>query len=204
MIMNIAEAIKKARVDSNLSYRKLSDITGISHSHIRDIENGKYTPSFESAVTLAKALEINIRDIILSSYQAQLRQLLFELIETCDNNSIELSYNDWIQSNLPIQPLGVDKTKLQDTAFKIAQSLYSEPQENLLDKKLNTMDYIAKNSLHPALYEGLINTIDSLIVTTHVQNALKVKEKLEHFNLEIENENRALLESLDKRGVKNE
>ncbi|MBT2215688.1 helix-turn-helix domain-containing protein [Virgibacillus dakarensis] len=191
--MNFSEMIKTARAKLGLSYRKLSEQTGISHSHIRDIENGKHSPSFDNAVVLANALDINIKEVIISTYQSQLRGVLFDLIETCDKYEITIPYNEWIKSNLPIQPLGIEKTELHESAFKIAESLYSETNEQKLNKKLEFIDSISNSNYHSYVYSEVPELLEAINTTTQVQGIPKTNLMVSNFIKEVERENEKLL-----------
>lgn len=65
--MTIGEILHKRRKELNLSYRQLSNITGISHSHISSIEKGiepktkkPVRPSYEVIEKLARGLNVTI------------------------------------------------------------------------------------------------------------------------------------------------
>lgn len=191
--MHFAEMIKKARASLGLSYRKLSEETGISHSHIRDIENGKYTPSFDNAIKLASALDINIKDVVVSTYQLQLQNLLFELIEICDQQEIAIPYKEWINSNLPIQPIGIDRTKLHDLAFRIAEPFYTESNEQVLNKKLELLDYISYSKCHSFVYDDAPELLETLNKTALIQGIPYVKNRTSALIKTLKKENESIL-----------
>lgn len=199
--MNFSEMIKTARAKLGVSYRKLSEQTGISHSHIRDIENGKYSPSFDNAVVLANALDINIKEVIISTYQSQLRGVLFDLIKTCDKYEISIPYNEWVKSNLPIQPLGIDKTELHDSAFKIAEALYSETNVQKLNKKVEFIDSISSSQYHPYIYGEATELLEVINTTIQIQGIPNTNLKITNFIKELEKINGKLL---SRKGEENE
>ena len=52
------EALEVIRTRSGLSLRQLSQLSGVSFRYIRDIEQGRSTPSFPIVQKLAAALKI--------------------------------------------------------------------------------------------------------------------------------------------------
>lgn len=56
----IGEIIKKARLNKNLTQADVATDTGISRNYLSDVENGRYMPSVETLLTLARHLEINL------------------------------------------------------------------------------------------------------------------------------------------------
>ncbi|KGX84840.1 helix-turn-helix domain-containing protein [Pontibacillus litoralis] len=180
--MNFATVVKEKRAEANLSYRKLSEETGISHSHIRDIENGKHTPSFENAIKLASTLDINVRDVVVSTYQTQLRNLLFELIKTCDDYNVSIPYDVWVKSNLPMDPMGTEKMKLHDKAFEIVESLYNEKNENALTSKLEVIEWIARNpTTYSSIYKSVIPFIETVEDTSGIHGLPKAQSEVDQF-----------------------
>ncbi|WP_249871574.1 helix-turn-helix domain-containing protein [Oceanobacillus saliphilus] len=53
--------------ERNISLRELSDLTGISFSHLGKIERGEYTPSRTTVTTLATALGLDKNKLLLMS-----------------------------------------------------------------------------------------------------------------------------------------
>lgn len=56
--------MKTLRKKKGWSQTDLADKTGTTLSHINKIETGKYKPSFEALVALAKALEVSLDDLV--------------------------------------------------------------------------------------------------------------------------------------------
>ncbi|NOW84313.1 transcriptional regulator with XRE-family HTH domain [Clostridium beijerinckii] len=56
----LGEVIKKARIKKSLTQQELSEKVNISRNFISDIERGRYTPSTENLILLAKTLEIDL------------------------------------------------------------------------------------------------------------------------------------------------
>lgn len=63
-LLNIAERLKNVRETKNISVYKLSQISGISETHIRDLECGKRNPSFDTLSRLAKPLGLSLADMV--------------------------------------------------------------------------------------------------------------------------------------------
>ena len=61
--MNIEFLLKKIRDEKGMSLTKLSEKSGISTSHINDIEKSYKMPSLFVMVKLAKALDVNITEL---------------------------------------------------------------------------------------------------------------------------------------------
>ena len=56
--------IKEKREAMGLSLRDTSRLSGISHTHIRDIEDGRSIPSFEMVMKLLKAYMVDIEEFL--------------------------------------------------------------------------------------------------------------------------------------------
>lgn len=63
MILHIELLIKEIRKEKGITLEQLSKMTGVSTSHINDIENNKKEPSLSIAIMLAKALKVDITEI---------------------------------------------------------------------------------------------------------------------------------------------
>lgn len=57
--MDIEYHIYELRVSRNLSVRELSRLSGVSKTHINDIENGKTHPTVYTICLLSIALEVS-------------------------------------------------------------------------------------------------------------------------------------------------
>lgn len=55
--------IKEVRKEKNLTLAQLSERTGISKTHINDVENGLKEPGLSIMVSLAKAMDVQITDL---------------------------------------------------------------------------------------------------------------------------------------------
>ena len=61
--MHVEILLKEKRKERNLTLVQLSDRTGISTTHINDIENNIKEPSISMMVRIAKALDLKIEDL---------------------------------------------------------------------------------------------------------------------------------------------
>ena len=61
--MKLILHIKEIRKDKEITLKKLSSLTGISTTHINDIENNYKMPSLLMAILIAKALKVDIKEI---------------------------------------------------------------------------------------------------------------------------------------------
>ena len=66
-LMDIAERLKTARKAKDLSVYKLSQLTGVSETHIRDLERGDRNPSFDTLNRLVKPLGLSLADMFKES-----------------------------------------------------------------------------------------------------------------------------------------
>lgn len=58
------EYLRETRISLGLSISSLSEITGISTSHISRIESGKRKPSLEALEKLAESLELDFKETV--------------------------------------------------------------------------------------------------------------------------------------------
>ena len=66
-LLDIAKRLKNARESKNISVYKLSQISGVSETHIRDLERGTRNPSFDTLSRLVKPLGLSLADIFKES-----------------------------------------------------------------------------------------------------------------------------------------
>ena len=62
--LSIGERIAKLREVANLSQRDLAQMVGVSYSMIAQIERGTKTVSLQLGKAIAKALDVDILDVI--------------------------------------------------------------------------------------------------------------------------------------------
>jgi SOS-response transcriptional repressor LexA len=60
----LGEFIKEKREAMGLSLRDASRLSGVSHTHIRDIEDGRSIPSFEMVMRFLKAYTVDIGEFL--------------------------------------------------------------------------------------------------------------------------------------------
>ncbi len=61
--MDIAEKLRTTRKSKKISVYKLSQMSGVSETHIRDLERGDRNPSFDTLDRLAKPLGLSLADL---------------------------------------------------------------------------------------------------------------------------------------------
>ena len=80
--MDIAERLKTVRKSKNISVYKLSQMSGVSETHIRDLERGDRNPSFDTLTRLAEPLGLTLSDLFNESDEvAYLNSEEKELVE---------------------------------------------------------------------------------------------------------------------------
>ena len=62
--MDIASRLKKIRTSKGYSVYKLSQISGVSETHIRDLERGDRNPSLDTIDRIAKTLGISLSELL--------------------------------------------------------------------------------------------------------------------------------------------
>ncbi len=61
--MHVEILLREVRQKKNLTLNKLSEKSGISSTHINDIENNLKSPSLLVMIRLAKALDVEITEL---------------------------------------------------------------------------------------------------------------------------------------------
>lgn len=160
--MNLSQELRNRRNELNLTLRQLAEKTGISHTHISEIENEKCVPSFDTAMKLAKALDINPNSIIVDTYQKQLRNILLEFIKVCHENNVRIPYEEWVKTNLPLQPLSLNENIIFDASLEIATKLYQQADKSSADAKLALIQQLIETDANASVIQLLINLIEPL------------------------------------------
>lgn len=62
-VMRARDAIKEARLARGWSPYRLAKESGVNHQAIRNIENGRNDPSWQSIRKLAKTLDLNLEEL---------------------------------------------------------------------------------------------------------------------------------------------
>ena len=60
----IGESIQKARKDKKMTQEEVANALKISRNYLSDIENGRYAPSSEKFLLLAKYIDLDINEMI--------------------------------------------------------------------------------------------------------------------------------------------
>ncbi|KEH96874.1 helix-turn-helix transcriptional regulator [Clostridium niameyense] len=60
----IGKILKEARIKENMTQANLSKRVGISRSYLADLEAGRYAPSSEKLLILARILKLDINSLI--------------------------------------------------------------------------------------------------------------------------------------------
>jgi len=84
--------IKQVRKNKNISLKELSDMTNISVSYLSDLENNKKTnPTLYTLYVVAKALEVNIKDLFYTKLDIdKLKEIMYKRIDKFGLNSPEV------------------------------------------------------------------------------------------------------------------
>lgn len=61
--LNIELLIKEIRKQKNITLDELSRRSGVSKTHINDIENNRKEPTLTIAISIAKALNVQLTDL---------------------------------------------------------------------------------------------------------------------------------------------
>lgn len=62
--MDISKRLKDVRKAKDISVYKLSQLSGVSETHIRDLERGDRNPSFDTLSKIAAPLGISLSDLL--------------------------------------------------------------------------------------------------------------------------------------------
>jgi transcriptional regulator with XRE-family HTH domain len=68
----IGETIRRARKDRKLTQTVVAYQVGITRNYLSDIENGRYAPSSEKLISIAKVLDINL-DLLSRSMDLKMK-----------------------------------------------------------------------------------------------------------------------------------
>lgn len=76
----LGQIIKSKRIEKKFTQRKLADLINISRNYISDIETGRYMPSVDTLIKIAKVLKIDLNFLL------KMTEIQGEKIETKWNN----------------------------------------------------------------------------------------------------------------------
>ncbi|MGE7274387.1 helix-turn-helix domain-containing protein [Brevibacillus panacihumi] len=190
----MSQELRNRRNELNLTLRQLAEKTGVSHTHISEIENGKCAPSFETTMKLAKSLDMNPNSIVVDTYQSQLRQMLLEFIKVCHENNIRIPYEQWVKTNLPLQPLSLDENIVHDASLEIATKLYQQADKSTAELKLALIIQLLETKTDASVIQLLINLIQPLYQAELLLGKITVNAETKKF---IEELNRLQQNSLN-------
>jgi len=63
-VETICKALRAARLEQGLSQKRLAEITGMSRTGLRHIESLETSPTLYSLLKIAKALGLDLRDLL--------------------------------------------------------------------------------------------------------------------------------------------
>lgn len=66
--------IKEARLSKDLSLRALANLAGLDYSYISRLEKGSHTPSRETVIKIAKALDMQTDELMIAAGYAPIEK----------------------------------------------------------------------------------------------------------------------------------
>lgn len=69
----LATAVKELRARRGLTQEQVATAAGVSRGYLGELEQGRRRPSFEGIVRVARALEVELVELI-ETYEARLRE----------------------------------------------------------------------------------------------------------------------------------
>lgn len=89
----IGKRIKIARIKADLTQEKLSEMIGVSPTHLSNIETGSTRVSLKTIVSIANALSITSDDLLCDNVikaKVQIEQDIAAVLEDCDEYEIRV------------------------------------------------------------------------------------------------------------------
>lgn len=89
----IGKRIKIARIKADMKQDRLAEKSGLSPTHVSNVETGTTKVSLPSLVSLANALGVTVDDLLCDNLvhaRAQFETDIAELLEGCDNYEIRM------------------------------------------------------------------------------------------------------------------
>ena len=111
---NIGQKIRQLRLDKGLTQKQLGDMCGIADSNIRKYETGRQNPKIDTLEKIAKALDIEITELILDDV---LTLNLYKQLRCANNYKISIT-----PSNTPLEQITAAFTKLNEKGQEKAAS----------------------------------------------------------------------------------
>jgi Zn-dependent peptidase ImmA (M78 family)/DNA-binding XRE family transcriptional regulator len=98
--MNIGENIKRIRIIKRKTQSDISELAGLSRLGFSNIENGISSPSTNTLLNIAKALEVNIQDLVREPQKISSLRYRIKKINTKKDKSImiydEIALKNWL------------------------------------------------------------------------------------------------------------
>ena len=69
----LAIAVRELRARRGMTQEQVADAAGVSRGYLGELESGRRRPSFEGVVRVARALDIELVELI-QTYEARLRE----------------------------------------------------------------------------------------------------------------------------------
>ena len=79
--MNVGERIVELRISKGLTTNKLANLSGVSQSHLREIELGKRNPTVETLSFFCDALGISLSDFFNENNNDNINPMLLSAIK---------------------------------------------------------------------------------------------------------------------------
>ena len=95
----IAKKIKQYRHIERMSQETLADKIGVSDTYIRKLESGERTPSLETTLALAAALNTSPNQLLLpaSGFDRSAANNIMRLLNDCSSSEFTILYENMIE-----------------------------------------------------------------------------------------------------------
>ncbi|MCY0893073.1 MAG: helix-turn-helix domain-containing protein [Acidibacillus sp.] len=91
--------LKELRLQKNMSLRDLAEKTGVSYSFIGSMEKGRYKPSRDTVIQLAKFLNCDVDDLLVSAGFAPTK-IIDITPSKSDTAPLEKEFLEWIKNSI--------------------------------------------------------------------------------------------------------
>ena len=92
---SIGEAIKKARLDKNLTQEKLAELIGIAPTHLKQLESDRRNPSVDVLFKLVFALDLSLDALFSNTDDDDLQELIKKInvcLNRCGVHELQVTY----------------------------------------------------------------------------------------------------------------
>jgi transcriptional regulator with XRE-family HTH domain len=93
-IKDLGAAIKRARLEKNLTQERLAEIINITPIHIKQLESGSRKPSVDVLYKLAKTLNMSIDEVFFPE-KADCKELIHKIqrgMSDCSEHELQVLY----------------------------------------------------------------------------------------------------------------